>query len=422
MTPRSEWARRLHASSASALYIHIPFCARKCSYCDFASAACVPNDSLMGAYVDTICDHLGLLEAIGLLDGVKTAYIGGGTPSFLPPRSLGQIVGRVASLGVEELSCEANPDSLSAEKIDLLKAAGATRLSIGVQSLNNEELTALGRLHDAEQAKTVVSRAVASGLDVSCDLMCATPHQTDASWATTLRELTALNVGHASVYPLMIEEGTPFYRLYGDEDCDWNSDSVQADRMTKAQDVLEVLGYDRYEVASYALPGKQCRHNKAYWTGLSYLGLGHGASSMLTLESYLKLRNVCNQLPELPKPGSRVRLSSITPTAAFAAGASLTDLSFSLEALDARQAAAEDLMLAARMVEGIGPGLYAHACDVLGAARVGECFDRLQSRGLLAEKGDAFQPTQAGWLLGNELYGELWSLAEDDGPVFSCEV
>ncbi len=422
MTPQSGWAQRLHASSAAALYVHIPFCARKCSYCDFASAACAPNDSLMGAYVDTIVDHLGRLEAIGLLDGVKTAYIGGGTPSFLPGRSLGQLVGCVASLGVDELSCEANPDSLSAEKIELLKAAGATRLSIGVQSLDDKELAALGRLHDSRQAKEAVSHAVASGLDVSCDLMCATPHQTDASWAKTLRELTALNVGHVSVYPLMIEEGTPFDRLYGDEDCDWNSDSVQADRMTNAQGVLEGLGYARYEVASYALPGKQCRHNKAYWTGLSYLGLGHGASSMLTLESYLKLRSVCYQLPELPKPASRVRLSCTTPTTSFAEGVSLADLSFSLETLDAQQAAAEDLMLGARMVEGIGPGLYAYACDVLGAARVGERFDHLQSRGLLAEKNGSFQPTQQGWLLGNELYGELWALAEDDGPVFSCEV
>ena len=413
----ASWASRLNEASVRALYIHVPFCARKCNYCDFASWACAPSDGLMSSYVDGIVGQIDQFQQIGLLDGAQTAYIGGGTPSFLPTAALEKLVSRVAALGVGELTCEANPDSMSGEKIAVLKAAGATRLSIGVQSLNDAELEKLGRLHNARQAKTAVSQAVASGLDVSCDLMCATPGQTDASWARTLSELAALGVGHVSVYPLAIEEGTPFDKLYGDEDNPWNSDEVQADRMTKAQEVLEGFGFARYEVASYAMPGKQCCHNKFYWTGLGYLGLGTHASSMLTLESYLKLQEANKRLPDVPKGTSRIRLTCTTPRKDIAAGAKSPGLSFDIEALTAPQAAAEDLMLAARLVEGIDPSQLAYARQALGAPAVDRCIDDLLARDLLAKKDGRLRPTRSGWLLGNELYGALWGLAP--GEVFS---
>ncbi len=415
----SSWAERLHRASTEALYIHIPFCARKCSYCDFASWACAPEDGLMAAYVDAVCEQINQIQGLGLLDGVQTAYIGGGTPSFLPAESLGKLVSRVGDLQVGELSCEANPDSLTAEKIDALVANGATRVSIGVQSLDNGELATLGRLHTAEEAIAAVTRAAKSGLDVSCDLMCATPGQTDVSWERTLRAFLALGVGHVSVYPLAIEEGTPFERAYGDEDCPWNSGEVQAARMTEAQAMLEGYGYHRYEVASYAMPGKQCRHNQAYWTGRGYLGLGTNASSMLTLESYLKLRTACPQVPSLPQGTSRVRLTCKTPRRAIAEGAALADLAFDIEALTAPQAAAEDLMLTARLVDGIGPSQLAYARDVLGAPALDATIEDLLARGLLAEKNGRLTPTQSGWLLGNELYGALWDLAP--GEVVSLE-
>lgn len=413
----SSWSSHLHETSARALYVHVPFCARKCNYCDFASWTCAPSDGLMSAYVDAICEQVDQFQGLGLLDGVQTAYIGGGTPSFLPASALEKLVSRVATLRVGELSCEANPDSLSGEKIAVLKTAGATRVSVGVQSLNDGELQKLGRLHNADQAKSAVSQAVSSGLDISCDLMCAIPGQTDESWVRTLRDLTALGVGHASIYPLAIEEGTPFDKLYGDTDCQWNSDEVQAARMTKAQEELEGFGYARYEVASYAMPGKQCRHNKAYWTGLGYLGLGTNASSMLTLESYLKLQTACKQLPNLPKDTSRVRLTCSTPRNDIAQGAPVSSLSFEIEALTASQAAAEDLMLAGRLVDGIDPSQLAYARQTLGAPAVDRCIDDLLARDLLADKGGRLCPTRSGWLLGNELYGAFWDLAP--GEVFS---
>ena len=149
---------------------------------------------------------------------------------MLGARRLKELVAtiRVACAQVVELTCEANPDSLTDEVLAALVEAGATRLSVGVQSLSNAELRALGRLHTAEQARDRVRAAVRSGLDVSVDLMCAIPHQTPESWDKALRGVLDLGVGHVSVYPLAIEEGTPLYDRYGDVDVAWNSEDVQA--------------------------------------------------------------------------------------------------------------------------------------------------------------------------------------------------
>ena len=254
---------------ASALYLHIPFCARKCAYCDFASWATAAGDPLMGAYARALEEQVGEVAELGLLDGCETVYVGGGTPTLLGADVLGSLVEKVVEAAApSELTCEANPDSLSEEVLCSVREAGATRLSVGVQSLDDAELAALGRLHDATCARERVTTAVASGLDVSVDLMCATPGQTDESWGRTLGQAVALGAGHVSVYPLQIEEGTALGRRWCDEDPAWNDSEVQAARMMQSQGILEGYGFHRYEVASYARAGKECRHNKAYWTGL----------------------------------------------------------------------------------------------------------------------------------------------------------
>lgn len=414
----SAWERRLLAPSAAALYLHVPLCARKCAYCDFASWDTRADDPLMTEYRDALMAQLAEAESLGLLEGVETAYVGGGTPSLLGA-GLPPLVSVVAALGVSELTCEANPDSLSVAVLDSLVAAGATRASIGVQSLDNKELRTLGRLHDADEACRRVAAAVASGLDVSCDLMCATPGQTDASWARTLGHAIALGVSHVSVYPLMIEEGTAFDRRYADDPCVWNSEEVQASRMEQAKVVLEGSGFSRYEVASYAKPGHTCRHNKAYWTGQAYLGLGTNASSMLTLKGYLRLCAACPQLPAAPRGTSRVRLAMTTDRRRLAASPALASQSFSLEFLTPVQAAAEDLMLGARLAEGLDPALVHYAGEVLPKGELEDCLVGLLADGLLAKRGEALVPTDRGWLLGNEVYERLWALAP--GEVVSME-
>ncbi len=405
----------------SALYLHIPFCVRKCAYCDFASWATPAIDPLMAAYARALELQITEAESLGLLEGCETAYVGGGTPTLLGEKDLGSLVSsvRASAPGILELTCEANPDSLADEVLLVVREAGATRLSIGVQSLDDAELAELGRLHDADCARERVSAAVASNLDVSVDLMCATPRQTDEGWARTVEGTVALGVGHVSVYPLQIEEGTALDARYADDPCDWNDDGVQASRMTQSQALLEGCGYHRYEVASYAAAGKQCRHNIAYWTGVPYLGLGTGASSMLDLEGYLRLREACRRLPEPPLGTVRARLTVRTGRGELAADPRLSALSFSLEFLSGPQAVAEDLMLGARLVEGLRPELVSRARELFGA-RLDATLEALLADGLLAERGGLLAPTERGWLLGNELYGALWELAPGEVADARC--
>ena len=405
----------------SALYLHIPFCARKCAYCDFASWATPAGDPLMASYARALERQVKEAESLGLLEGCETAYVGGGTPTLLGEKGLGSLVSsvRASAPGILELTCEANPDSLTDEVLLAVREAGATRLSIGVQSLDDAELAELGRLHDADCARERVRVAVASGLDVSVDLMCATPRQTDEGWARTVEGAVALGVGHVSVYPLQIEEGTALDARYADDPCTWNDDGVQASRMTQSQALLEGCGYHRYEVASYAAAGKECRHNIAYWTGVPYLGLGTGASSMLNLEGYLRFREACPRLPEPPLGTVRVRLTVRTGRGELAADPRLSALSFSLEFLAGPQAVAEDLMLGARLVEGLRPELVSRARELFGA-RLDAALEALLADGLLAERGGLLVPTERGWLLGNELYGALWELAPGEVADARC--
>lgn len=404
-----------------ALYLHIPFCARKCAYCDFPSWATPVGDPLTAAYARALEAQMGEAEALGLLDGCETAYVGGGTPTLLGEKDLGSLLSavRAAAPGIRELTCEANPDSLTDEVLLAVREAGATRLSIGVQSLDDAELAELGRLHDAACARERVTAAVASGLDVSVDLMCATPLQTGESWARTVGEAAGLGVGHVSVYPLQIEEGTALDARYVDDPCSWNDDGVQASRMTQGQALLEGCGYRRYEVASYSIAGKECRHNIAYWTGARYLGLGTGASSMLDLKGYLRLREACPRLPKPPSGVVRVRLTVRTGRGELAADPRLSALSFSLEFLTGPQAIAEDLMLGARLVAGLRPELVSRAREVFGA-RLDGVLEALLGDGLLVERDGRLAPTERGWLLGNELYGALWDLAPGEVVEARC--
>ena len=374
----------------------------------------------MGAYARALREQLEEAASLGLLEGCETAYVGGGTPTLLGEKDLGRLVEKITAVAApSELTCEANPDSLSDEVLLTVRGAGATRLSIGVQSLDDGELSELGRLHDAACARERVEAAVATGLDVSVDLMCATPGQTPASWDRSLKGTVALGVDHVSVYPLQIEEGTPLDRRFADDPCAWNDPEVQAERMKRAQAALEARGCHRYEVASYARAGKECRHNKAYWTGSPYLGLGTGASSMLDIEGYLRLRDRCPQLPQPSADVARVRLTVETGRRELAADPRPSELSFSLEFLNEGQAVAEDLMLGARLVEGLRPELVTRARELFGA-QLDDTVDALLARGLLAERDGRLVPTEQGWLLGNELYGALWDLAPGEVASAHC--
>ena len=416
MTPAvtSSYADRLRDPGAAGLYLHVPFCVRKCAYCDFASRATEPGDPRMARYVDSLIEQIGRCAGAGLLAHTRTAYIGGGTPSLLGP-DLVRLVRAVrkACPEVVEFTSEANPDSLSTPLLAELREAGLTRISLGIQSTDDEELHALGRVHDAETALARLREAVASGLDVSCDLMCAIPLQTHASWQRSIQDILSCGVGHVSVYPLQIEEGTPLARAVGEGDPAWNSTDVQANRMESAYRALSAAGYEHYEVASYAQPGKRCAHNIVYWSGQTYLGLGTSAAGMLTREAYGRLRLSYPELPQVSEQAFRIRLKV----------SSNNKPQVELEYLNKAQAAAEDLMLAMRMADGIAADQLVYAGEVLGKDKLESCIDRLMVRGLVqgadgrvGESGagrGGIRPPHQGWLLGNELYEALWDLAPD---------
>lgn len=397
----------------SGLYLHVPFCARKCAYCDFASAATAREDPRMAAYVSSLAFMVRAIGAAGLFDGLATAYVGGGTPTLLGADVLAGLISTVPP--VTELTFEANPESFSAELARRAKEAGATRVSLGVQSLNDDELARLGRIHNGARALEALGEARDSGLRVSADLMVAVPGQTPDILRETLVKVLDRGVGHVSVYPLIIEEGTPFYRAVEEGSMEEPSDDDEAAAMEEAEGILGKAGFSRYEVASYCLPGQECRHNMGYWNGTPYLGLGTAAASMVDRGLYERMRGLFRRLPGVGPEAARLRLSCTSSVGDIVTTqGDPAALSFEVEELTAREAAAEDLLLAARTSRGISPELVKWAKTAIGEGPLGETLADLEEKGLLAPNNTQYlTPTERGWLMGNVVYGALWDLAQE---------
>lgn len=404
-----------------ALYLHIPFCQSKCAYCDFDSvAACSLDDAraAQACYLDRLTNRVDAFGTAGLLDGVRTVYIGGGTPSLLGMRLVELVRSVMQWCAPEEFTCEANPESFTSSLALQLARAGVTRISLGVQSLQEEELKAVGRIHSATQALDAICYAKDAGLDVSCDLMCGLPLQTQDSWAKSVAGLIEAGPCHVSIYPLTVEDGTPLALKVDSGRLVLPDEDEQADEMELARRFLVEAGFAPYEVASYALPGHACRHNIAYWTGIEYLGLGRSAASMLSRDTFRMSSSLFSDLA--PRDGAaRIRVLQ-TDDAASA---------FEIEQLGIREAMAEDLMLACRMTRGIPQELLLRASAVFGKQIVTDTCARAIELGLTtweAPDGEnyvdassggmdlfpgALAPTQQGWLEGNELFGLFWNLA-----------
>lgn len=404
-----------------ALYLHIPFCQSKCAYCDFDSvAACSLDDArtAQACYLDRLTNRVDAFGTAGLLDGVRTVYIGGGTPSLLGMRLVELVRSVMQWCAPEEFTCEANPESFTNSLALQLARAGVTRISLGVQSLQEEELKAVGRIHSATQALDAICYAKDAGLDVSCDLMCGLPLQTQDSWAKSVAGLIETGPCHVSIYPLTVEDGTPLALKVDSGRLVLPDEDEQADEMELARRFLVEAGFAPYEVASYALPGHACRHNIAYWTGIEYLGLGRSAASMLSRDTFRMSSSLFSDLA--PRDGAaRIRVLQ-TDDAASA---------FEIEQLGIREAMAEDLMLACRMTRGIPQELLLRASAVFGKQIVTDTCARAVELGLAtweAPDGEnyvdassggvdlfpgALAPTQQGWLEGNELFGLFWNLA-----------
>lgn len=406
-----------------ALYLHIPFCKSKCAYCDFDSRAMGEGcalDEAVATYCDALAAQIDAHGRAGDLAEVQTVYIGGGTPSLLGVR-LVELVRRVLGYcDPVEFTCEANPESFTAELARSLRAAGVTRVSLGVQSLQADELRVIGRIHSVEQALEAVALAKGAGFSTSCDLMCGLPGQTLDAWRDTLKRVLLADPDHVSVYPLQLEEGTPLERLEAAGKIEVPDEDFQAQCMDIAAELLHAHSYERYEVASYAKPGHRCQHNIAYWTGVPYLGLGRSAASMCaaTGDVSLLLENTFDGTPDSESDGTSDGAAGRSSANSSTARIRFTQLDdageeFDLEFLTPREAMAEDLMLACRMTDGIGPELLARAIRVIPADELSAACDRAVEWNLAAWDNGSLKPTHLGWLDGNKLFGIFWDLAAD---------
>ena len=272
------------------LYIHIPFCIRKCAYCDFLSFPSTEEDR--HSYVEALLDEIRSAEERG---DVTTIFFGGGTPSVLSGKEIVRIMDAIREnyrlLPGAEISLEANPGTITREKLEAWQSAGINRLSIGLQSAKNEELKALGRIHTWEEFLEGYEMAKNAGFEnINVDLMSALPGQSSRTWQETLRKVTALNPAHISAYSLIIEEGTPFYEKYAEDvrcreaglACKYLPSEEEERKMYYDTDrILKEQGYHRYEISNYAKEGFECRHNCGYWKRADYRGFGLGASSLI---------------------------------------------------------------------------------------------------------------------------------------------
>ena len=280
-----------------AIYIHIPFCVRKCLYCDFLSAPA--SDETKEQYVQALCREIREERKSYVNYKIETIFLGGGTPSLLSGEQLDRILGTVFDAYQVaddcEISMEVNPGTVTKEKLKAYKRAGVNRLSIGMQSAVEEELQSLGRIHSSEDAFDTYDLAVKTGFNnINIDLMSAIPGQTIESWKESLKRILDLEPApaHVSAYSLIIEEGTPFFEktpTLPDED-------TEREMYKITNDILSESGYLRYEISNYAKPGFACRHNCTYWERGSYAGFGIGAASLVEQVRFSNTRNLKDYL------------------------------------------------------------------------------------------------------------------------------
>lgn len=269
--------------SPAGIYVHIPFCAQLCPYCDFAVAVrrTIPHEE----YADSVIRELAARQADGELEGrnVSSVYFGGGTPTMLALEQVARIVDRIRALGVDpaEWTFEANPVDLSRDVARGWSDLGFSRVSLGVQSFDDDYLERLGRKHDGTIAKAAIGRAHEVGLDTSIDLIFGGPQHDEALWQRDLEVLTALpRLDHVSAYHLTVEPGTVFSRRLEAGDLELPDDDVAVSMLESLRQACSSRGVEQYEVSSYAAEGRRSVHNSHYWQGSEYLGIGVGAHGL----------------------------------------------------------------------------------------------------------------------------------------------
>ena len=388
------------------LYIHIPFCVKKCDYCDFLSFRAL--SSVHEAYVQQLIREIRAQSCYCTDCQVVSVFIGGGTPSLLEPSCISRIMETVFScFQVEpeaEITIEANPGTLLGKKLPVYRQCGINRVSIGLQSADNTELKNLGRIHSFEEfLKSFQSARMAGFTNINIDLMSGSPGQTLESWKNTLKKVTMLKPEHISAYSLIIEEGTPFWNRFGEGACacDYTGPALPDEdtenkiyRFTRK--FLQEQGFERYEISNYAKPGKECRHNIGYWTEVAYLGLGLGASSYMEgcrftnekdLDKYLAL-DFGEEDPEKRETALRKLWGQI-------------------EELSQAQRMEEFMFLGLRMLKGVSDVDFVRLFGVKMETVYGDVIRRLTANGLLKKEENNLALTEWGMDVSNFVLSEF---------------
>lgn len=365
------------------LYIHIPFCVRKCAYCDFLSAP--GSEEAKASYTEAL---LREIEAVKTEKReVSSIFVGGGTPSALSPSLMGDIFEKIhKSFSVApdaEITIEANPGTLSNEKLFLYRNVGINRLSLGLQSPEAAELKSLGRIHTYEEFLESFSLAREAGFqNINVDLMCALPDQTYEGWVRNLRKVAALHPEHISAYSLIIEEGTPFAKRklnLPDEDTEYRMYEDTAG-------ILAEYGYEQYEISNYAKKDLACQHNVGYWTRKEYLGLGLGAASLWGNQRFSNTSDFSLYLNNSGFP-EKIRGDR--------------------DALSLEAEMSEFMFLGLRMTKGVSKAEFLEEFGVSIESVYGKVLDKYKSVGLLEETEGRIFLTRAGIHVSNGVMAEF---------------
>lgn len=369
----------------ASLYIHIPFCLRKCNYCDFVSFPAAKDDGLYAAYPELLKQEWELWQDKADLSGLRTAYFGGGTPSLLEPAQVEGLLRLLPPLA--ECTLEVNPETVDAARLAAFRRAGVDRLSLGAQSFDAGLLRALGRGHDGEQTAQVVAWAREAGFDnISLDLIYGLPGQSLEQWRHSLEQAIELAPQHISLYGLTIHADTPWGRDLAAGRLSPPDDDLAADMLEQAMELLPQAGLVQYEIANFARPGFESRHNCAYWQRDNYLGLGLSAASCL---------------------GER-RFANTADPALYAAALAGGRLPIAEdEVYDIDQVLGEAMFLGLRLIKGIDVAEYERRYGISPCQRFRAELKRLEKLGLIQYDESRIRLSPRGVALGNLVFAEF---------------
>ncbi len=360
------------------LYIHFPFCAKKCHYCDFPSYQGM--EQWMEPYLEALLKEI--LEWKGKVCdyAVRSIYLGGGTPTLFSGKQIARVLEACfKSFNVRkdaEITIEANPGTVDLDKLSALRRAGVNRLSIGLQAWQDRYLRILGRIHSSSDFAQSVMYAKEAGFEnINVDVMFALPYQTVEDWLETLEKVCSFDIQHISMYSLKVEEGTPLHRWY--EEGKFSLPTQEEDRLMyyEGREYVSRFGLKQYEISNFAIPGKECVHNLIYWHNEEYIGCGSGAHSYFNNERFSNTSHVEEYIRAMANGTSRINYR---------------------EKIEEEDQRFETIMMGLRLVEGVNKRTFKARFGKCIEFYYGKAIEKLVKQGLLIDDGDSIRLTEKG--------------------------